>query len=194
MPRWLRRSIPSPRKAHQALPECAKECSFPRPTGPRSPPSRRPRLRDRDSQKGSDPPRAVRYDLRSPSTLISGDEFCRHGSGRSRLPLPRGAGCLRGSRWRGMHHPVNFILQDAPYRGAPPDVASRSHVGVPTLGRSHVPPVPRTRGPGKPTRAKDLLWLPLMTRLLPARTALIPTSCPALPDSPSPDPEASCRP
>jgi hypothetical protein len=39
------------------------------------------------------------------------------GSGRPQLLFPRGAGCLRGSRWRGMHHPVDFILQDAP-RGA----------------------------------------------------------------------------
>ena len=44
-PHWLRRSIQFPRRVHQARPECAKECFFPRRTDPRWPPFRRAQLR-----------------------------------------------------------------------------------------------------------------------------------------------------
>ena len=86
--------------------------------GLRSPPSRQPGLLDRGSQKGLVPRArcdrtcAVLHTFNGGGISPSGACFSPMWnwfflvSGSPRLIFPRGAGCLCGCRWRGMHHPL----------------------------------------------------------------------------------------
>ena len=147
------------------------------------------------------------------------------GTGRPRLHLPRGAGCLASSRWRGLHHPVtaHFTWQRAVSAQSPgtghrqflvrrllpaprtsfwPARTALRRAPVRTVDLDVVLSGVRRGGCGRPRRStvtrEDTRSRSRSARAPPRCFALpelplrrvSPTSCPALPDWPWPDPRA----